>query len=275
MPPSSGEVEPEPTQQATAVPGPDSGAQPPRSKVRLLTVLSALWAAVFVAALDNTIVATAAPTISYSLGSASGYTWIRAGYALASTAAGPTWTNLSDIWGRKPVTLAAISNFTVSSVICGRASSMGMLIAGRALQGAGAGGMLLLVNVIISDLFDLRQRTLYLGLTELFWALSAAVGPVLGGAFSEYVSWRWIWYLNIPVGLVIHVVIAVLLDIHNPRTSVRAGLAAVDWGGSISLLAVTIMVLLGLDFGGDAFKWTSPRFCPSSLSAWRPLHSSS
>ena len=233
--------------------------QPLRSRFRLFTVLSALYAAVFVAALDLTVVATAAPTISHSLGSASGYTWIRAGYALASTASGPTWTNLSDIFGRKPVMLAAISSFIVSSVICGRATSMGMLNAGRALQGAGAGGILLLVSVIISDLFDLRRRTLYLGLGEICWALSGAVGPIMGGALAEYASWRWIWYLNIPVGVFILVVLGLLLDVHNPRTPVRAGLAAIDWGGSLTLIAVTLMVLLGLDFGGNAFKWTSPQ----------------
>lgn len=130
----------------------------PQSRLgfRLVAILFALYLSVFIAALDITIVSTAVPTISTHFGSASGYTWIGASYLLADTAAGPTWTNFSDIWGRKPVMLAAISSFIIASVICGRATSMDMLIAGRALQGAGAGGIILLVNIVISDIFDLR-----------------------------------------------------------------------------------------------------------------------
>lgn len=127
-----------------------------RSKLRLFAIIGALYLSLFLAALDATIVSTAIPTISSHFGSASGYTWIGAAYLLANCAAGPIWAKLSDIWGRKPIILAAVAIFFLSSIVCALSYSMAMLIAGRSIQGAAGGGLILLVNITISDLFDMR-----------------------------------------------------------------------------------------------------------------------
>lgn len=129
-----------------------------RSKLKMFAILAALFLSLFIAALDQSIVATAIPTISAQLHSASGYTWIGGAYFLANAAAAPIWSKLSDIWGRKPILLAAVATFFGSSIICARASSMKMLIVGRSLQGTAGGGLILLVNVVISDLFSMRYR---------------------------------------------------------------------------------------------------------------------
>jgi MFS family permease len=164
-----------------------------RTPLRLFLLISVLYMALFISALNTTIVTTALPTIATHFNSTSGYTWIGAAYVLADTASGPIWTNFSEIWGRKIVFLAAVVLFMVSSVICGCAVSMSMLIAGRALQGAAAGAIMLLVNIVISDMFDLRRRTLYLGVCDVVWAVAGAVGPVVGGLYAQYAGWRWIW----------------------------------------------------------------------------------
>ncbi|KAL6720050.1 hypothetical protein ACLMJK_001971 [Lecanora helva] len=145
----------------------------------------------FTAALDQVVVATAIPTITHDLHSAAGYTWIGGTYLLAKAASSPIWTKISDIWGRKPVFLTTIFAFAVTSAVCAASASMTMLIVGRACQGTAAGGLLQLVNVTISDLFSMRERTLWLGLLECVWAVAGGAGPILGGAFTELISWRW------------------------------------------------------------------------------------
>ena len=136
-----------------STPGSDPG---PRSKLRTITIMGALFMCLFVAALDATIVSTALPTICTHFHSAAGYTWIGGAYLLANAAAGPIWAKLSDIWGRRPIILAAIAVFFVSSIICAVATSMGMLITGRAIQGAAGGGLMLLVNITVCDIFSMR-----------------------------------------------------------------------------------------------------------------------
>jgi MFS family permease len=145
----------------------------------------------FIAALDATIVATAAPTISRDLNSATGYTWVGAAYLIMNASTGPIWAKLSDIWGRKPIILVTLALFFASSAASAAAETMESLIIGRAFQGAAGGGFILLVHVCISDLFSLRQRSLLMGLTEGIWALAGGVGPVLGGVFASFGAWRW------------------------------------------------------------------------------------
>ena len=128
-----------------------------RSKFRLAAIIGALYLSLFLAALDATIVSTAIPTISAHFQSASGYTWIGGAYLLSNAATGPIWAKLSDIWGRKPIVLAAVAVFFSSSIVCATSISMGMLIAGRAVQGAAGGGLVLLANICVSDLFDMRS----------------------------------------------------------------------------------------------------------------------
>ncbi|KAF4214223.1 hypothetical protein CNMCM8980_006908 [Aspergillus fumigatiaffinis] len=237
----------------------DSTAMPPRSNLKVFAIMVALSLSMFVAALDQTIMATAIPTIAAKLHSAAGYTWIGGAYLLANAAGACIWAKLSDIWGRKPILLLAVAWFFVSSIICATAVDMPMLIAGRALQGVAGGGLLQLVTIVISDLFSVRHRSLYLGLMEFMWALAGGIGPLLGGAFSQYVSWRWSYWVNLPVCGLAFVLLLLFLDVHNPKTKMMDGVRAIDWFGSLSILGLTLMLLLGLDFGGETFPWDSPK----------------
>ncbi|KAL2835571.1 major facilitator superfamily domain-containing protein [Aspergillus pseudoustus] len=244
--------------QTTAIP-PDASNETPteRSKTRIVALMVALCLSLFIAALDQTIVATSLPIIASRLNSASGYSWVGGAYLLASAAAAPIWTKASDIWGRKPILLAAVSLFFLSSIVCAAAVNMEMLIAGRALQGSAGGGLLQLVMVVVSDLFSVRQRSLYMGVLEFMWAVSGGLGPILGGVFSEYVSWRWNFWINLPICGLAFILLFFYLDVHNPRTPMADGLKAIDWLGSIAILGFTVMVLLGLNFGGETFPWES------------------
>ncbi|KAF2274506.1 MFS transporter-like protein [Westerdykella ornata] len=230
-----------------------------RSKWRLTAIVIALFLSLFVAALDATIVATAAPTISRDLSSAAGYTWIGAAFLLANAASGVIWAKLSDIWGRKMIVLAALAVFFGSSAVCATAKTMKALIVGRALQGWASGGLILLVHVCISDLFSLRQRSLFMGLIEGIWALAGGIGPILGGVFASLVSWRWCFYINLPISGSAFVLILLFLDIKHEHTTFMQGIKAIDWLGVLTFLGFTSMVLLGLDFGGAIFPWDSAK----------------
>jgi MFS family permease len=136
---------------------------------------------------------------------------------------------------------------------------MQMLISARALQGIGGAGLSQLVPITISDLFGLRERALYLGWMGLMWAVAGSAGPLVGGALTEFVSWRWCFWINLPVcGLAFGLLVA-FLDVHDPCTSLREGVLAVDWIGTVSIVTVTVLILLGLEFGGSTFPWSSPK----------------
>jgi MFS family permease len=218
-----------------------------------------LQLALFIAALDQTIVATSIPTIASNLHSAAGYTWIAAAYTLANAAAGPLWAKGSDIWGRKPALIACVVWFAAASILAGTSVDMSMLIAARVLQGIAGGGLLQLTFITISDLFSMRERTKYVGFIEGVWAVAGGAGPLIGGAFSEYATWRWNFFINLPVCGLTLVLLVLFLDVHNPRTGLRDGVVAIDWIGTLSIIAVTVMLLLGLDFGGAIFPWSSPK----------------
>jgi EmrB/QacA subfamily drug resistance transporter len=199
------------------------------------------------------------PSIAADLDSASGYTWVGSAYLLANAAASPISAKCSDIWGRKPALLVATGGFTIASTLAATSTSMAMLIAARALQGATGGGLMLLVYITISDLFSMRSRALYLSALGLVWVLAGTSGPLIGGALSQTVGWRWCFWINLPVCCATFVVLLLFLDVHNPRTKLSDGIKAVDWFGTVSILAVTLLLLLGLDFGGAIFPWNSPK----------------
>lgn len=201
--------------------------------------------------------ATVLPTISSDLNSASGYVWIGGAYLLGNSAAVNIWANLSDIFGRKPILLAAVLVFFVSSIICATAPNIGALIVGRGIQGIASGGLLQLVMIVISDLFSIRRRSLFMGLIEIVWVVAAAVGPVLGGALTQQLSWRWIFWINLPISGVAFIVLLIFLNVHNPKTPLKDGIRAVDWSGSIAIIGLSIMLLMGLNFGGVTFSWSS------------------
>ena len=149
-----------------------------------LTMMS-LCLSVMLSALDLTIVTTAVPAIVASLHSVAGYVWVGSAYILAYAAITPIWGSVADIWGRKPIMVIAVAIFVVGSLLCALAPDMDALLTGRAIQGLGASGMSIMVNVIISDMFSLRDRGLYLAITSVVWAVGSAIGPVLGGIFAS------------------------------------------------------------------------------------------
>ncbi|KAF2014282.1 MFS drug transporter [Aaosphaeria arxii CBS 175.79] len=230
-----------------------------RTKLRIGAILSSLYLVLFVAALDQTIIATTIPTISASLHSAMGYTWIGSAYSLATAASGPIWSRISDIWGRKLALLCAVALFALASILAAVSTKMQMLIAARALQGTAGGGLGQLVTITISDLFSVRKRSLYMGMLGVMWAVAGSAGPPIGGALTQLASWRWCFWINLPVCGCAFILLLLFLDVHNPRTKFSEGIKAIDWLGTISILAVTLLLLLGLDFGGSTFPWNSPR----------------
>jgi hypothetical protein len=157
------------------------------SVLQITTIMACLMAAVFVAALDVTIIVTALPTISNEF-SESAYTWVGTAYVLSYNTSTPLWGKLSDIFGRKFVLLSGVGVFFIGSLMCGIAPSLTVLLAGRAVQGLGGAGCIVLVNICIGDLFSLRDRGLYYGLIGVMWAFASGIGPVLGGVFTQEVS---------------------------------------------------------------------------------------
>ncbi|KAG6010473.1 hypothetical protein E4U21_006475 [Claviceps maximensis] len=228
-----------------------------RTPLEEFLVVFALCLALFLAALDMTIMTTAIPTISSHFNSSLGYIWIGSAYILGNATFVPIWGKISDIFGRKPVLIGAVVVFWIGSLLCAITNSMGMLIAARAIQGVGGGGAIALPNICVSDLFSIRRRGLFFGVLGCVWAIASALGPLLGGVFTNKVSWRWCFYINLPLAGVVLVILVFVLKLHNPRTPVKDGLMAIDWVGSLLIIGGTLMFLFGLEFGGVQQPWNS------------------
>ena len=167
----------------------------------LIPVFGALMLGMFLAALDQTIVSTALPTIVGDLGGLDHLSWVVTSYLLAATASTPLYGKLGDMYGRKPVFLAAIVIFLAGSMLSGLSQSMDQLIAFRAVQGIGAGGLMVGAQAIIADIVPPRERGRYMGLIGAVFAIASVAGPLLGGFFVETLSWRWVFYVNMPIGV--------------------------------------------------------------------------
>ncbi|KAF2423330.1 MFS general substrate transporter [Tothia fuscella] len=231
---------------------------PRRSKGKNVAIVSALCLALFLAALDTTLITTALPTISAQFNvTNAGYAWIGSSYLLTNAASVPFWGKISDVFGRKPILLLANGVFLVGSLISALSKNLEMLIAGRAVQGLGGGGIVILVNICVGDLFSLRERGLYFGVVGAVWAMASALGPVLGGTFTEKLGWRWCFWINLPTDGIAAIILFLFLDIHTPTTPFLEGLRAIDWLGSITVAGATVMLLLGLQFGGITHPWGS------------------
>ncbi len=198
----------------------------------------------FMASMEVTVVATAMPTIVSQLGGLAAYSWVFAAYLLASTTSVPIYGKLSDVYGRRPVYAAALGIFLAGSLLCGQAGSMAQLIAFRALQGLGAGGLFTMAFVIIGALFTLEQRARMTGYFASVWAISSIVGPLIGGFIVDRLPWPWVFYVNVPPGLLA----AALIWIYWVDEPARGGVAPVkiDYLGAVLLTAGVIALLLGL-----------------------------
>ncbi|KAL2179029.1 major facilitator superfamily-domain-containing protein [Thermothelomyces heterothallicus CBS 202.75] len=228
-----------------------------RSRLQAALLMTSLCTAVFLAALDITIVTTALPTISDHFHSTSGYTWVGSAFLLAAAVVAPSWGKFSDIWGRKTILLIVTGIFFLGSALCGAAVSLSMLLVGRVIQGIGGGGLLSLVSIVVGDLYSPRERGKYYGIVGLVWAVAFTLGPLVGGAFTRGVSWRWCFYINLPISGVAFILIVVLLKLQTPKTPFVAGIKAVDWVGTVTLVGGTLMFLLGLELGGTTYPWNS------------------
>ncbi len=205
-------------------------------------------------AIDATIIATAVPSIVGSLGGFAEFPWLFSVYLLAQAVTVPVYGKLADVFGRKPVMLVGIGLFLVGSVLCGLAWSMGALIAFRAVQGLGAGAVQPMSMTIVGDLYSLEERAKVQGYVGSVWALSSVVGPTLGGVFSEYVSWRWIFFVNVPLCLVAAAMIGLRFAERVERRRPR-----IDYAGATVLTLALTLLILGLLEGGQAWAWGAPQ----------------
>jgi EmrB/QacA subfamily drug resistance transporter len=219
----------------------------------LKTVFGALMLGMFLAALDQTIVSTALPTIVGDLGGLEHLSWVVTSYLLAATVSTPLYGKLGDMYGRKPVFLAAILIFLAVSLLAGLSQSMIQLIAFRALQGAGAGGLMVGAQAIIADIVPPRDRGRYMGLIGAVFAVASIAGPLLGGFFVETLSWRWVFYINMPIGLVAVLVVVFRLHLHTPSQR-----HAIDFLGAGLLTGGVSSLILLTSLGGNQFAWGSP-----------------
>ena len=228
------------------------GYEPPQSTV--IAVFVALMVAMIIGSLDQTIVSTALPTIVGDLGGMSHLLWVTTAYVLASTITMPVYGKVGDMIGRKGLFIGALVLFLVGSIMCGAASDMVLLIAGRAVAGLGGGGLMVLSQAIVADIVPARKRALYLNVMGIGWALPMLVGPLLGGVFTDLVSWRWAFWINIPLSILSIVVAAVLLPTYRKRESLKN----FDFWGMAFIAAAVCTLTLATSWGGVEHAWDSP-----------------
>ncbi len=231
---------------------PPKTAEPEKNKLWL--VVAGLMLTTFLAALDGSIVSTAMPTITGQLGGFNLYSWVFSIYLLTSTVTVPIYGKLADLFGRKRVLLVGIGLFLLGSALCGYSQDMLQLVLFRGLQGIGGGAILPVAVTILGDLFPLEQRAKIQGFTGSVWGISAIIGPTLGGFIVDNTSWRWIFYLNLPIGLL--AVMTIVFFFHE-RTVTRNH--RIDFAGAFFLTLGTSALLLGLTSGGRDWDWLSPQ----------------
>ena len=224
------------------------------SQREVRTILMSLMLTMFLAALDQTIVATALPTIGRQFHDVSNLSWVITAYLLASTAVAPVFGTLCDIYGRRAMIILALSLFIAGSVLCGIAPNMPVLILARGLQGLGGGGIMPVVQTVISDVVTPRERGQYQAYFSGVWTLAGIGGPVLGGVFAEHLHWSMVFWINVPLGLG---ALALMLP-KMGKIPVFHRKRKVDWAGGVLLMASAVVFMLVLTWGGNRFSWASP-----------------
>jgi EmrB/QacA subfamily drug resistance transporter len=227
--------------------------QAPATKREIYTVFAGLMLALTLASLDQNIVSTALPRIVSDLGGLAHLSWVVTAFMVTSTISTPLYGKLSDMYGRKPLFFTAITIFLIGSIVCGLAQTMFQLILFRAIQGLGAGGLITLAQTTVGDLIVPRERGKYQGLFGAVFATCSVAGPILGGFITDALSWRWIFYVNLPVGAAALFLIAIGL-----RTKCNAVKHRIDYTGAAFLTCGTVCLLLFLSWGGSVYPWASP-----------------
>jgi EmrB/QacA subfamily drug resistance transporter len=222
------------------------------TKKAKIVVTIALMLGMSLAALDTTIVGTALPTIVGKLGGITLYSWVFSIYLLTSTTTVPIYGKLADLFGRKPVFLFGTALFLIGSIASGAAQSMEQLIIFRAIQGLGAGAVLPIVLTIIGDIFALKERARVQGLFSGVWGLSSIIGPALGGLIVDHFSWRWVFYINIPFGLLSALLLIIFFKEHVERKK-----HSLDYSGTLTLTGGIVALLFALLQGGTTWAWNS------------------
>jgi len=220
---------------------------------RVLLIYGALMVVLLLAALDQTIVSTALPRVVSELGGISQYSWVFTAYLLTSTVSVPIYGRLGDVHGRRPLLLAAVLIFLGGSALCGLAQNMTQLVVFRGVQGLGAGGLFPLSLAVVGAIVPPRDRGRYQGLFGATFAASSILGPLVGGFIVDNTTWRWIFYVNLPIGAV---ALAALLVVMPKRSATRQH--SIDWTGAVLLALGTASLLLGLIWGGRQYPWLSP-----------------
>ncbi|EEA23758.1 hypothetical protein TMatcc_006831 [Talaromyces marneffei ATCC 18224] len=233
---------------------------PPRRGWRFWAIMTSMAVASLLAGLDATSVSTAMPSIIYDLGTSQGYMWIANAYLLTTAAFTPIFGQTANIFGRRALTLFAIIIFAIGSAIAGPAPSLGALVAGRAIQGIGCGGINAMVEMVVCDLVPLRERGKFMGFIFAIYAISTTIGPIVGGAFASRATWRWIFYLNLPLtGLTLVMVLVSLSALPSGSSMSIRSLKRVDFSGNVLLVAAITSILLALTWGGGEHPWSSWR----------------
>jgi len=232
----------------------DAPAASGTDKRTILLVFAGLLVAMLLGSLDQTIFSTALPTIVGELDGVDHMLWVTTAYMVAATIMMPIYGKLGDLIGRKGLFIAGLSIFLVGSVVGGLATDMTWLIIGRAIQGLGGGGLMIMSQAIIADVVPVRERSKYMGIMGAVFGLSAVIGPLLGGWFTEGIGWRWAFWINIPLGIVAIAFAAVFLRLPKHRASFRFHV----WGTLTMAVAVTSIILV-TSWGGNTYDWNSPQ----------------
>jgi EmrB/QacA subfamily drug resistance transporter len=257
MPPSHGSS-PGPTRDVGAlgdVQSEDGSGEDPPITRQQLAITGAILTALSLAALDSSVVGTAMPTIIGQLGGLSEYSWVFTGYLLAATTTVPLFSKLADMYGRKPIFLFGLIVFVVASIVCGFVTSMVQLVIFRTIQGLGAGALQPIAFTIVGDIYTPAQRARVQGLFSAVWGGTAIIGPAVGGIITTTVGWPWVFWINLPIGI-----IATFLFVRVFKERFERVRHRIDWWGAILLTGGVALLLFTLSEGSDLFGYTSPAF---------------